>query len=154
MSLLRLTLPAPAAPSKKVLQRFLVDRLKSLIARWSRVVTSLDTNPEATQFAASSLPYMKRSLQVSHEGSNNRAWPRESRHPRAVCPLSDQGLKVITRHGGNPSTFWIETGEKPVRSLPLRLPPMACGLGNTLLHREAQTALASQRSAGPLLRRP
>ena len=120
-SLLRLTLPAPAAPPKEVPQRFLADRLKSLIEAWSRVVTSLEANLEATPLAAPSLPYMKRSPQVSHEASNDRTWPRESRRQRAVCPVTDQGARFEGHYvpRRNPATPGIETGEKPMRSLPL-----------------------------------
>ena len=76
---------------------------------------------EATPLAAPSLPYMKRSPQVSHEASNDRTWPRESRRQRAVCPVTDQGARFEGHYvpRRNPATPGIETGEKPMRSLPL-----------------------------------
>jgi len=143
-SLLRLTLPAPAAPPKEVPQRFLADRLKSLIEAWSRVVTSLEANLEATPLAAPSLPYMKRSPQVSHEASNDRTWPRESRRQRAVCPVTDQGARFEGHYvpGGILQHLGLKLAKSQCVPFPLRLPPMVCGLGNFAAPRSIEVTLA------------
>src|SRR6516165_5713136 len=88
------------------------------LLRWYRVAASLET----TLFAASWLPYTTRSPQVSHEASDNRTWAKESRRPKPVCPLPDQGacFEVHYLTWRESLDTWIETGEKPMRSLSSR----------------------------------